>query len=84
MSNIFNMLFPELESEIISSPNHCEKIAFKCRCSRSRSIAALKLLGKEELKSILNKEKESKLTCKFCNNIYHIKEDEIRKIISEI
>ena len=84
LSNIFNALFPSIGSEILSPIGNSQDIKFKCRCSRSRSISALKLLGKEELEDILNKEKESKLTCKFCNNVYVIGESEIKTIINEI
>ncbi len=83
LSNIFELLFPSLDSEVIYPVGNYQNISFKCRCSRSRSVSALRLLGKKELQDILHNEKESKLTCKFCNNIYIIGETELKQLINE-
>ncbi len=84
LSSIFERLFPSLNSNVISSVEGYQTISFQCRCTRSRSMAALKLLGKKELEDILKNEKESKLTCKFCNSIYFFGETELREIIAEL
>ena len=83
LSNIFELLFPSLGSEVIHPVGNYQNISFKCRCSRSRSVSALRLLGKKELQDILQNEKESKLTCKFCNNKYIIGETELKQLINE-
>ncbi|KGG15352.1 MULTISPECIES: Hsp33 family molecular chaperone HslO [unclassified Prochlorococcus] len=84
LPNLFNSLFPKLNPYVIKDRDNFQNISFKCRCSRSRSISALKLLGKKEILDILNTEKESKLTCKFCNTVYSIDEKELMRISDEI
>jgi len=80
---LFANLFPSLKTELIDSPANFQNIKFDCKCSRERSINALKLLAKEELKDILENDKKSELTCQFCNSVYIINEDEIRNLLTE-
>ena len=59
-------------------------IHFKCRCSRQRSISALKLLGKDELIEMRREEGKAELRCHFCNTKYIVKADELEAITKEI
>jgi len=45
-------------------------IQFGCSCSRQRSEAALKLLGKEELTELSNQTDEIKVNCEMCGEVY--------------
>ncbi|KGG12565.1 MULTISPECIES: Hsp33 family molecular chaperone HslO [Prochlorococcus] len=73
-------LFSNLDPQLIESPKSSQEIKFKCRCSRSRSISALTLLGHEELNEIITKDKKAELTCEFCKEVYVIKEEELQLI----
>ncbi|AAQ00072.1 MULTISPECIES: Hsp33 family molecular chaperone HslO [Prochlorococcus] len=83
LPSLFSHLFPNLNPKIIKTMDNNQSISFKCRCSRDRSISALKLLGKEELIEIMNEDKKSELTCNFCNEIYNVNEQELKTIIGE-
>tara|TARA_Y100001968_G_C19443324_1_gene763811 strand:+ start:3231 stop:4127 length:897 start_codon:yes stop_codon:yes gene_type:complete len=74
-------IFPDLDNYENSDLNHKQSIKFHCRCSREKSLSALKLLGSEELKDILNKERKAELTCQFCKNIYSVTEKELKTLI---
>lgn len=45
-------------------------IAFGCSCSRQRSEAALKLLGKEDLTELSNQTDEIEINCEMCGEVY--------------
>lgn len=77
-------IFPDLDNCKLTTLNPFQEVAFKCHCSRKRSISALKIIGIDELTKILKEDKNTELTCQFCNNIYSITEDEIESIIEEI
>ena len=81
--NLFSLLkeiFPDLDNKNSETSDNIDIIQFKCRCSRTRSINALKLLGKDELQEILLKDKRAEMTCEFCKKVYIINEEELKQI----
>ncbi len=56
------------EDEVALSP--ARQIDFGCSCSRSRSEAALKLLGKEDLTALSNETDEITINCEMCGEVY--------------
>lgn len=58
-------------------------VAFKCKCSRERLRDALKGIGKDELKSILQEQGHAELNCHFCGEKYLFEEDELKTMIAE-
>ncbi len=79
--SLIEEIFPDLDqspSDIISKS---QEVNFKCRCSRERSISALKILGKEELTEMIKDEGEAELICQFCKKIYLINEIELTSLI---
>ena len=79
--SLIKKIFPDIDDFSISEKARSQKIEFKCRCSRERSIGAMKMLGKKELKDILEKDKKAELICEFCKDKYVITFDEIKAII---
>jgi molecular chaperone Hsp33 len=45
-------------------------LQFSCTCSREKVSAMLKMLGREEVESILSEQGEIKTQCEFCNTEY--------------
>ncbi len=78
---IFDAMFPDLNPKLIKTKDESNSVQFKCRCSRNRSISALKLLGKKELEKIQTEDGKAELNCHFCNNFYVIEEEELKEII---
>jgi len=56
------------EDNIVLSP--ARQIDFGCSCSRERSEAALKLLGKDDLTALSNETDEISVSCEMCGEIY--------------
>ena len=81
--SLIKNIFPDIDDKSISEDARSQSIQFKCRCSRERSLNALRLLDKTELKDILNQDGKAELTCEFCKEKYLISFEEIQKMIRQ-
>ena len=79
--SLIKNIFPDIDDESISEKARTQKVRFECRCSKQRSLNAIKMLDKNELKDILKKEGKAELVCEFCKNKYLINSEEIKEII---
>ena len=77
---ILSLLFEGFDLEIY------EKIypEFYCNCSAEKTRKVLLSIGQEELSLILKEDRGANIHCHFCNKDYYFKEDDIRKMLSEI
>ena len=81
--SLIKNIFPDIDDKSISEKARTQKVRFECRCSRQRSLNAMKMLDKNELEDILKKEGKAELVCEFCKNKYLIKYEEIQQIIKD-
>ena len=79
--SVIKKIFPDIDDLAISENARSQQIEFKCRCSRERSLGAMKMLDKKELKDILEKDKKAELVCEFCKEKYVINFDEIKAMV---
>ncbi len=79
--SLIKAIFPDIDDHSISEKARSQEISFNCRCSRERSLRAMRMLDKKELEDILQKEGKAELVCEFCKNKYLISFDEIQKMI---
>ena len=79
--SVIKKIFPDIDDLSISENARSQQIEFKCRCSRERSLGAMKMLDKKELRDILEKDKRAELVCEFCKEKYVINFDEIKAMI---
>ena len=77
-------MFPDLDPRPLEDVEASQSIQFRCPCSRERSVAALMLLGQDELKDMLEKDGGAELTCHFCNTQYQVSADELQELISTL
>ncbi len=80
--SLIEEIFPDLDQSSTDIISSSQKINFKCRCSRDRSLSALKLLGKNQLKEMLKEDGKAELTCQFCKNIYLVNKTELISLIT--
>ncbi len=59
-------------------------IIFKCKCSKERMENAITGLGKEEIKQMIEEDHGAEATCHFCNEVYHLSEDELKGILDKL
>ena len=79
--SVIKKIFPDIDDLAISENDRSQQIEFKCRCSRERSLRAMKMLDKKELRDILEKDKRAELVCEFCKEKYVINFDEIKAMV---
>jgi len=47
-----------------------QRVAFRCSCSRDKVARMLKMLGRDEVLSVLSEQDMAEITCEFCNQQY--------------
>ena len=84
--SLLQTIFPDLDPLPFENGagDGTQPVAFRCRCSRSRSLAALKLLGREELSAMLQEDGRAELTCHFCSAVYGVSGTELAELIGEL
>ncbi len=55
-------------------------IAFKCTCSKEKYEKGLVSLGRDEIRSMLDEERDIETVCRFCNSKYIFTKAELEKI----
>lgn len=56
-------------------------VKFECNCSFDRAVSLISSLGREEVASMLEEDKGAKMTCGFCNEIYTLDENDLKKML---
>jgi molecular chaperone Hsp33 len=84
LEDLLRDIFPDLDPRALEDAESRTPVRFHCPCSRSRSVAALKLLGRDELSDMLSQDGHAELVCHFCNEIYRVEAGELQELISEL
>ena len=79
--SLIKNIFPDIDDKSISEKARTQEVKFNCKCSKQRSLNAMKMLDKNELEDILKKEGKAELVCEFCKNKYFINFEEIKEMI---
>lgn len=66
------------------SPSILEEhpVAYQCYCSEDRVTRALISMGREELSALIAEQGEARLTCQFCDKVYHFTKEELDSILT--
>ncbi|HEY9640209.1 MAG TPA: Hsp33 family molecular chaperone HslO [Coleofasciculaceae cyanobacterium] len=81
LPQIFEDLVGDMGLEIFPET---QLVRYHCGCSFDRVLGALKLLGEDELRDIINKEGEAEATCEFCGEVYKADQAELEGLIQEL
>ncbi|MGB5133752.1 MAG: Hsp33 family molecular chaperone HslO [Prochlorococcaceae cyanobacterium] len=84
LETLLEGIFPDLDPQPLDAAGRVEAVRFACPCSRGRSLGALKLLGRDELSSMLAEDGQAELTCHFCSEVYRVNAEELRELIDEL
>ena len=79
--SLIKNIFPDIDDKSISEKARTQEVRFECKCSKQRSLNAMRMLDKNELEDILKKEGKAELVCEFCKNKYLISCAEIKAMI---
>ena len=58
-------------------------VEYRCYCSRERVSRALISVGASELKSLIQEQGSTDLTCQFCDKVYHFTRDDLESLLQE-
>ncbi|HIK56425.1 MAG TPA: Hsp33 family molecular chaperone HslO [Synechococcales cyanobacterium M55_K2018_004] len=61
-----------------------QMLRFHCGCSFDRMLGALKILGQDELRDMIEKDNGAEATCHFCNEVYRANSDQLEQLILEL
>ena len=56
-------------------------VRFECNCSQERAVEMIASLGRAEVQSMLDEDGGATMNCGFCNEVYTLTEDDLRKIL---
>lgn len=77
-NKLLHRLFHEEEVRLFDS----EPIAFRCSCSRTRIADTVRLLGEDEVNSLLDDQGVVQVTCEFCNREYRLDPVDVRQLFA--
>lgn len=75
---VLHRLFHEEEVRLFGR----EPVAFRCSCSRERTLAALQSIGQDECYSILEEQGTIEMDCQFCHATYRFQRIDIDQLFS--
>jgi molecular chaperone Hsp33 len=84
LEDLLRDIFPDLDPRALQDDGSRTPVRFHCPCSRPRSVAALRLLGRDELSDMLHQDGHAELVCHFCNEIYRVESGELEELINEL
>ena len=57
-------------------------VSFRCTCTRERVTGMLKMLGYDEVKSILTQQGKVAVNCEFCNHYYELDRVDVEELFA--
>jgi molecular chaperone Hsp33 len=58
-----------------------KEVKFQCTCSDEKAASMIGALGPDEVRSMIAQDKGAVMNCGFCNETYHLNEDDLLKIV---
>ena len=77
--DIIQIALNEFEPSILDSAT----VEYRCNCSRERVSKMLISLGREELESMIEEDKDQEISCHFCEKKYLFTTGDLKKILKE-
>ncbi len=77
--DLLDLIFTDIPYRILEKRD----LAFRCSCHRKRVERALISLGSEEIGLLIAQEKDTELTCEFCQKHYRFPPEDLKRIQAE-
>ncbi len=81
LPQIFEELLGDMGLEIFPET---QMLNFHCKCSFDRVLGALKMLGQDELRDMIEKDEGAEATCHFCGEVYKASQEELEQLIQSL
>jgi molecular chaperone Hsp33 len=76
--DLIKMMLGVIDYEILGEKD----VKFECNCSFERAVQLISSLGRAEVASMLEEDKGATMTCGFCNEVYTLDEDDLRRMLA--
>lgn len=81
VSAVLEVIFQNMPKEYRVKKLEERCISWFCDCSEERLEQVLSTVGREELKTIIEKDGEAEMQCQFCRKRYHFDQRQLEKIL---
>ncbi|NJN88642.1 MAG: Hsp33 family molecular chaperone HslO [Leptolyngbyaceae cyanobacterium SL_7_1] len=81
LPQIFEQLLGDMGLQVFPET---QMLRFHCGCSFDRMLGALKLLGQQELQSMIEQDDGAEATCHFCGEVYRASSNELEQLLQEL
>jgi molecular chaperone Hsp33 len=81
IAEVMTELFADMHLDILPMT---KDVKFNCPCSFDRVLAAMKLFGEEDLRSMIAEDKGAEATCHFCGEVYHATTEQLSNLIADL
>ena len=81
IEDVMKELFADLEIEILPMS---KDVCFHCRCTLDRMLAAMKLFGEDDLRSMIAEDHGAQATCHFCGEVYQATTEQLNNLLIEL
>jgi molecular chaperone Hsp33 len=81
LPQVFEQLLGDMNLQVFPET---QMLRFHCGCSFDRMLGALKLLGQQELQSMIDQDDGAEATCHFCGEVYRASSNELEQLLQEL
>lgn len=81
IADVMLELFAEMQLDILPLT---KEVKFSCPCSFDRMLAAMKMFGEEDLRTMIAEDKGAEATCHFCGEVYQATTEQLTSLLTEL
>jgi molecular chaperone Hsp33 len=81
IADVMTEIFVDMHLDILPMS---KDVTFSCPCSIDRVLAAMKMFGEEDLRSMIAEDKGAEATCHFCGQIYHASTEQLNDLLTDL
>ena len=81
IEDVMTELFADMHLDILPLS---KDVKFQCPCSLDRMLAAMKMFGEEDLRSMIADDQGAEATCHFCGEVYHATTEQLNDLLVDL
>lgn len=81
--SLVQMLETALEGFNVEILQDDQAVSFSCHCDAQRVLNAIRVLGEDEIRNMIETDGQAEVRCHFCNELYVISKEELERLVSK-
>ncbi|PZO39989.1 MAG: Hsp33 family molecular chaperone HslO [Pseudanabaena frigida] len=81
IADVMTELFADMHLDILPMS---KDVQFHCPCTLDRMLAAMKMFGEEDLRSMIAEDHGAEATCHFCGEVYRASTEQLNSLLMEL